>query len=92
VVRRVALAAEVPRFSTHTTRHLCLTDLARMGWELHAIATFAGHRSTESTLRYIHLSGRDLAAKLNRSMAHLHAERVSMLTTLGPMTSGGDQS
>lgn len=31
VVRRVALAAEVPRFSTHTTRHLCLTDLARMG-------------------------------------------------------------
>jgi len=80
VVRRVALAAEVPRFSTHTTRHLCLTDLARMGWELHAIATFAGHRSTESTLRYIHLSGRDLAAKLNRSMAHLHAERVGMLT------------
>jgi len=53
VVRRIALAAEVPRFSTHTTRHLCLTDLARMGWELHAIATFAGHRSTDSTLRYI---------------------------------------
>ena len=48
--RRIALAAEVPRFSTHTTRHLCLTDLARMGWELHAIATFAGHRSTDSTL------------------------------------------
>ena len=53
VVRRIALAAEVPRFSTHTTRHLCLSDLARMGWELHAIATFAGHRSTDSTLRYI---------------------------------------
>ena len=70
----------MPRFSTHTTRHLCLTDLARMGWELHAIATFAGHRSTESTLRYIHLSGRDLAAKLNRSMTQLHAQRVAMLT------------
>ncbi|WP_293988510.1 site-specific integrase [Streptomyces sp.] len=42
VVRRVALAADLPRFSTHTTRHLCLTDLARMGWELHVIATFAG--------------------------------------------------
>ena len=27
VVRRTALAAGVPRFSTHTTRHLCLTDL-----------------------------------------------------------------
>ena len=80
VVRRVALAAEVPRFSTHTTRHLCLTDLARMGWELHAIATFAGHRSTDSTLRYIHLSGRELSAKLNSSMSQIHAWRVSMLT------------
>nr|WP_232546889.1 site-specific integrase [Streptomyces antimycoticus] len=44
VVRRIALEAGVERFSTHTTRHLCLTDLARMGWEVHAIATFAGHR------------------------------------------------
>ena len=43
VVRRIADEAGVPRFSTHTTRHLCLTDLARMGWELHAISTFAGH-------------------------------------------------
>jgi integrase len=44
IVRKIALAAGVPQFSTHTTRHLCLTDLARMDWELHAIATFAGHR------------------------------------------------
>jgi site-specific recombinase XerD len=63
VVRRIALASGVERFSTHTTRHLCLTDLARMGWEVHAIAAFAGHRHTDSTLRYIHLSGRDLADK-----------------------------
>ena len=81
VVRRIALAAEVTRFSTHTTRHLCLTDLARMGWEVHAIASFAGHRSTESTLRYIHLSGRELSARLNASMSHLHAWRVETLTT-----------
>lgn len=86
IVRRVALAADVPRFSTHTTRHLCLTDLARMGWEVHAIATFAGHRSTDSTLRYIHLSGRELAAKLNSSMAQIHAWRVEMLT--GPAMPG----
>ncbi|MFD7011120.1 tyrosine-type recombinase/integrase [Rhodococcus jostii] len=57
--------------STHTTRHLCLTDLARTGWELHAIATFAGHRSTETTLTYIHLSGRELADKLARGMDHI---------------------
>jgi integrase/recombinase XerD len=82
VVRRIALAAKVPSFATHTTRHLCLTDLARMGWELHAIATFAGHRSTESTMRYIHLSGRDLADKLNRAMDQIHAWRVEMLAQL----------
>jgi integrase len=87
VVRRIALEAGVPRFSTHTTRHLCLTDLARMGWEVHAIATFAGHRSTDSTLRYIHLSGRDLAEKLNASMTHIHAERVRLLA--GPAVPAG---
>ncbi|MDP4504024.1 tyrosine-type recombinase/integrase [Nonomuraea turcica] len=80
VVRGLALEAGVPQFSTHTTRDLCLTDLARMGWELHAIATFAGHRSTESTLAYIHLSGRDLAQKLASGMDHIHAWRVQMLT------------
>lgn len=80
VVRRIALAADVPRFSTHTTRHLCLTDLARMGWELHVIASFAGHRHTDSTLAYIHLSGRDLADKLNHAMEHIHAWRIATLT------------
>jgi integrase/recombinase XerD len=88
VVRRIALAANLPRFSTHTTRHLCLTDLARMGWELHAIATFAGHRSTDSTLQYIHLSGRELSAKLNSSMVQIHAWRIGMLT--GPGVGGQD--
>jgi integrase len=79
VVRQIALRADVPRFSTHTLRHLCLTDLARAGWELHAIATFAGHRSLASTLQYIHLSGRDLAAKLERSMAEVHAWRMAQM-------------
>jgi len=89
VIRKIALDAGVPRFSTHTTRHLCLSDLARMGWELHAIATFAGHRNTESTLTYIHLSGRDLAEKLNRGMEQIHGWRVQMLARLGEETAGG---
>jgi len=88
VVRQAALAADVPRFSTHATRHLCLTDLARMGWEVHAIAAFAGHRSTDSTLRYIHLSGRDLAEKLASSMTQVHAWRVRMLTEPGSEGAG----
>jgi integrase/recombinase XerD len=79
IVRSLALRAELPGFSTHTLRHLCLTDLARSRWELHAIATFAGHQSTQTTLQYIHLSGRDLAAKLERGMAEIHAQRVAQI-------------
>jgi integrase len=79
VVRRLALAAGVDRFSTHTTRHLCLTDLARMGWEVHAIAALAGHRRTDTTLQYVHLFGRDLAEKLKSGMEHIQAWRERML-------------
>jgi integrase len=82
VVRRLALQAGLPRFSTHTLRHLCLTDLARAGWELHAIATFAGHRSLATTLQYIHLSGGDLAAKLAQGMAEVHAWRIAQINEL----------
>jgi hypothetical protein len=59
-----------------------------MGWELHAIATFAGHRSTDSTLAYIHLSGRDLAEKLNRGMAQIHGWRVQTLARLDEQAPG----
>jgi len=83
VVERIADRSAVSDFTTHTLRHLCLTDLARENWDLHEIATFAGHRNVETTLLYIHLSGRDLALKLARSMASLHARRVQLLTELG---------
>lgn len=79
VVRSIAVRAGVPWFSTHTLRHLCLTDLARSGWEIHQIASFAGHRSTDTTQRYIHLSGRDLAARLENGMTQIHAERIEQI-------------
>jgi site-specific recombinase XerD len=79
VVRSIAHRAKVEAFSTHTLRHLCLTDLARSGWELHEIATFAGHQRTETTQRYIHLSGRDLADRLARGMTQIHAERIELI-------------
>lgn len=79
VVRSIAMRAEVPAFSTHTLRHLCLTDLARSGWELHQIATFAGHQKTDTTQRYIHLSGRELADRLASGMLQIHAARVAQL-------------
>jgi integrase/recombinase XerD len=72
VVQQIARRADVLQFTTHTPRHLCLTDLARAGWDLHEIARFAGHRSTDSTLAYIHLSGRELGEKLARTLAQVH--------------------
>ena len=78
-IEGIAERSGVQRLTTHTPRHLCLTDLARAGWELHDIARFAGHRSIQSTLLYIHLSGRDLAAKLERTINSLHAWRVQMM-------------
>ena len=78
VVHGIAERSHIRRFTSHTPRHLCLTDLARAGWDIHEIATFAGHRSTQTTLLYIHLSGRELAAKLQRSMESVHAWRIRM--------------
>ncbi len=63
-VRRWALESGMPDISTHTFRHLRLTHLARAGWKLHELATYAGHRDLTTTQIYIHLSGRDLAARM----------------------------
>lgn len=82
VIRALAVRAELARFSTHTLRHLCLTDLARSHWDLHEIARFAGHRNPATTLQYIHLSGRELAAKLEQGMEHVHAWRRAALADL----------
>jgi integrase/recombinase XerD len=79
VVRAIAKASGVQELTPHTLRHLRLTDLARAGWDIHEIAEFAGHRSLETTMLYIHLSGRELAAKLESGMAQLHLWRVKQL-------------
>lgn len=84
VIAGIAARAAIPEFTPHTLRHLRLTDLARADWDIHEIATFAGHRSLQSTMLYIHLSGRELTAKLQRSMTALHAERASTLAEVLP--------
>jgi integrase len=78
VVEGISDRSGVPEFTTHTTRHLCLTDLARANWDVHEIAAFAGHRSIQTTLLYIHLSGRELAAKLAKGMAEIHEWRARL--------------
>jgi integrase/recombinase XerD len=82
VVHDIAQRAQIPQFTPHTLRHLCLTDLARAGWDLHEIAQFAGHRSLQSTLLYIHLSGRELAERLQRSLNTLRTQRMTLLEGL----------
>jgi integrase/recombinase XerD len=80
VIGRIAERCNLSKFTPHTLRHLCLTDLARANWDIHEIATFAGHRSVQTTMLYVHLSGRDLAAKLARGMAEIHALRMTAMS------------
>lgn len=81
-VDRIAERAGVPQLATHTFRHLRLTDLARAGWEIEEIAQYAGHRDLSTTLKYIHLSGRELAAKLHRATTSIQAHRERRLAEL----------
>lgn len=80
IIEGIAERSGVPQFTTHTLRHLRLTDLARSHWDIHEIAAFAGHRHIETTMQYIHLSGRDLSAKIKASMEAIHAWRIQMMT------------
>lgn len=78
-VKAFAMNAHLPRFSTHTFRHLRLTDLARAGWDVHEIATFAGHRNVDTTMIYIHLTGGELAKRLEQASTKFHELRVGPL-------------
>jgi site-specific recombinase XerD len=82
IVTGIAQRAHVPQLSTHTFRHLRLTDLARAEWTIDEIAQYAGHRDLSTTLKYIHLSGRELAAKMHKATRSLHADRERRLAAL----------
>lgn len=69
IVQKIADRAGVTRFTTHTPRHLRLTHLARAHLDLHQIALYAGHRSLQTTMLYIHLSGVELSEAVQRSLA-----------------------
>lgn len=80
-MRRIAQQSGVPQLTPHTLRHLRLTDLARTGVDIHDIATFAGHRSIDTTMQYIHLSGTDLAQRINARLQQLEVWRLKGLTS-----------
>ena len=82
-VQAMAARAEAPEFSTHTLRHLRLTHLARAGWRLHEIATYAGHRNPQTTMTYLHLSGADLAQRIARTVQRRDEATDAALFDLG---------
>ncbi|TDB80418.1 site-specific integrase [Micromonospora sp. KC721] len=43
IVEGIAVRSGVVRLSTHTFRHLCLTDLARAEWTLDQFTQYAGN-------------------------------------------------
>lgn len=75
VIEAIAEQSGIKRLTTHTLRHLRLTDLARGGLDLKDIAEFAGHRSLNTTRIYIHLSGREWKDKFQTAMDSIHAWR-----------------
>ncbi len=82
-VKGWATEANLPRLSTHSFRHLRLTHLARAGWKLHELTTYAGHRDPKTTLVYLHLSGADLTAKMAHSVGSLDARMFCELFGAG---------
>ncbi len=71
IVARLAERADVAQFTTHTLRHLRLTDLARAGENIYTIMQYAGHRNVETTKLYLRLSGRETAERVRISLHQL---------------------
>ena len=71
IVARLAEHAGIAQFTTHTLRHLRLTDLARAGEDLYTIMQYAGHRNVETTKLYVRLSGRETAERVRISLQQL---------------------
>lgn len=74
-VEGLAARSGVSRLTTHSMRHLRLTDLARLGRAVYEISSIAGHSSLLSTRVYIHLSARDLCVAYARTEESLQALR-----------------
>jgi integrase/recombinase XerD len=78
-IRKIAEESGVITLTPHTLRHLRLTDLARVGWDIKEIGEFAGHSSIRSSVLYIHLSGKDITNKLLSTAADLYLLRERSL-------------
>lgn len=82
-IQALGKRAGLPLLTTHTLRHLRLTDLAQAGWELSQIATFAGHSNPIMTMLYIHMGGRELSERYSQTVnSMLDWRQKTMQTSL----------
>jgi integrase/recombinase XerD len=79
ILGAIARRAGLPHLTPHTLRHLRLTHMARAHLDIHEIATYAGHRSLETTRLYIHLGGGALAERVRASMAAFDRQLARVL-------------
>ena len=55
----------------HSLRHTFCSTLANTGAELHEIASLAGHKSIQTTMRYTHLNDNKLSSVVNETFSRL---------------------
>ena len=70
-VKALGKRAGLPLLTTHTLRHLRLTDLARANWKMPEISAFAGHSNEATTDLYIHLSGPELSERFRQTLGSM---------------------
>ena len=64
----------------HDMRHTAITNLAMTGASEIAVMATAGHKSMQTTRRYLHLAGRTFRAEVNALEERLLGERTTART------------
>ena len=73
IIERVRATLNLPALVPHTLRHQRCTILRRAGVSLEDIALIAGHKSTETTLLYIHMTPVELSKRIQAKVAAFDA-------------------
>jgi site-specific recombinase XerD len=66
LIHRLAHKAKVPLVSLHQFRHTCASDLLENGASLIEVQSILGHKSVESTSRYLHVAGPERARAISK--------------------------
>jgi integrase/recombinase XerD len=66
LVHRLARKAKVPLVSLHQFRHTCASDLLENGASLMEVKGILGHKSVESTSRYLQVAGPERARAISK--------------------------